>query len=223
MTTSFIQVLICLLAAIAVIILLTAKYRVHPFFALLIACFLVGLGVQMPFANILSSIKEGFGHIMQSLGLIIVLGTTLGVLLEHSGCTKVMANSILKRTGEKNAPLAMSITGFIVGLPVFCDSGYIVLSGLNQSLAKRTGVSLVIMSVSLATGLYAVHCLLPPHPGAAAAAVTIGVDLGRLIIIGIAVAIPGMIAGHLWARYAGKKVEHVTLIIRKCAFSYKTN
>ena len=209
MTTSFIQVLICLLAAIAVIILLTAKYRVHPFFALLIACFLVGLGVQMPFANILSSIKEGFGHIMQSLGLIIVLGTTLGVLLEHSGCTKVMANSILKRTGEKNAPLAMSITGFIVGLPVFCDSGYIVLSGLNQSLAKRTGVSLVIMSVSLATGLYAVHCLLPPHPGAAAAAVTIGVDLGRLIIIGIAVAIPGMIVGHLWARYAGKKIEHI--------------
>jgi GntP family gluconate:H+ symporter len=210
MTASFLQVLICLFAGIAVIILLTAKYRVHPFFALLIACFLVGLGVQMPFANILTSIKEGFGRIMQSLGLIIVLGTTLGVLLEHSGCTKVMANYILKRTGEKNAPLAMSITGFIVGLPVFCDSGYIVLSGLNQSLAKRTGISLVIMSVSLATGLYAVHCLLPPHPGAAAAAVTIGVDIGRLIMIGIAVAIPGMIVGHLWARYVGKKVEHIT-------------
>lgn len=209
MTASFIQVLLCLLAAIAVIILLTAKYRVHPFFALLIVCFLVGLGVQMPFAGILNSIKDGFGHIMRSLGLIIVLGTTLGVLLEHSGCTKVMANAILKRTGEKKAPLAMSLTGFIVGLPVFCDSGYIVLSGLNQSLAKRTGISLVIMSVSLATGLYAVHCLLPPHPGAAAAAITIGVDLGKLIIIGLAVAVPGMIIGHLWARYAGRKVEHV--------------
>ena len=209
MTDSFIQVLFCLLAGIAVIILLTAKYRVHPFFALLIACFLVGLGVQMEFGSILISIKQGFGHIMQSLGLIIVLGTTLGVLLEHSGCTRVMASFILKKTGEKKAPLAMSITGFIVGLPVFCDSGYIVLSGLNQSLAKRTGISVVIMAVSLATGLYAVHCLLPPHPGAAAAAVTIGVDFGRLITIGIAVAIPGMIAGHLWARYAGKKVPHV--------------
>ena len=209
MTNSFVQVLICLLAGIAVIILLTAKYRVHPFFALLIACFLVGLGVQMPVAAILTSVKEGFGHILQSLGLIIVLGTTLGVLLEHSGCTRVMANFILKKTGEKKAPLAMSLTGFIVGLPVFCDSGYIVLSGLNQSLAKRTGISLVVMSVSLATGLYAVHCLVPPHPGAAAAAVTIGVDFGRLIVIGIAVAIPGMIVGHLWARYAGKKVEHV--------------
>jgi gluconate:H+ symporter, GntP family len=209
MTASFIQVLLCLLAGIAVIVLLTAKYRVHPFFALLLACFLVGLGVQMPFFTILNSIKDGFGNIMRSLGLIIVLGTTLGVLLEHSGCTKVMANAILKRTGEKKAPLAMSLTGFIVGLPVFCDSGYIVLSGLNQSLAKRTGISLVIMSVSLATGLYAVHCLLPPHPGAAAAAVTIGADLGKLITIGILVAIPGMIAGHIWARYAGKRTDHV--------------
>ncbi len=209
MTISFIQVLLSLLAGIVVIILLTTKYRVHAFFALLIACFLVGLGVQLPFATILTSIRQGFGHIMQSLGLIIVLGTTLGVLLEHTGCTRVMAGFILKKTGEKKAPLAMSLTGFIVGLPIFCDSGYIVLSGLNQSLAKRTGISVVIMAVSLATGLYAVHCLLPPHPGAAAAASTIGIDFGKLITIGIAVAIPGMIAGHLWARYAGKKVPHV--------------
>jgi len=209
MTNSFAQVLIFLLAGIAVIILLTARLRIHPFFALLIACFLVGLGVQMDVATILTTIKSGFGHIMQSLGLIIVLGTTLGVLLEHTGCTRVMANYILKKTGEKKAPLAMSITGFIVGLPVFCDSGYIVLSGLNQSLAKRTGISVAIMAVSLATGLYAVHCLLPPHPGAAAAAVTIGVDFGKLIAIGIAVAIPGMIAGYLWARYAGKKLPHI--------------
>ena len=209
MTNSFIQVLFFLLAGITLIILLTAKYRVHPFFALLIACFFVGLGVEMPVATILNSVKEGFGHIMQSLGLIIILGTTLGVLLEHSGGTKVMAAFILKITGEKKAALAMSITGFIVGLPVFCDSGYIVLSGLNQSLAKRTGISLVIMSVSLATGLLAVHCLVPPHPGAAAAAITIGVDFGKLIIAGIAVAIPGMIVGYLWARYAGKKVPFV--------------
>lgn len=165
--------------------------------------------MQMPVADILATIKNGFGHIMQSLGLIIVLGTTLGVLLEHSGCTRVMAGFILKKTGEKKAPLAISITGFIVGLPVFCDSGYIVLSGLNQSLAKRTGISVAIMAVSLATGLYAVHCLLPPHPGAAAAAVTVGVDFGKLIAIGIAVAIPGMMAGYLWARYAGKKIAHV--------------
>lgn len=211
MATSFPQVLICLIGGIAVIILLTAKYRVHAFFALLIACFLVGLGVQLPVPEILAAVKEGFGHIMRSLGLIIVLGTTLGVLLEHTGSTRVMANFILKKTGERRAPLAMSITGFIVGLPIFCDSGYIVLSGLNQSLAKRTGISVAIMAVSLATGLYTVHCLLPPHPGAAAAAGTIGVEFGRLIAIGIAVAIPGMLVGYWWARYAGKRVPVVTV------------
>jgi GntP family gluconate:H+ symporter len=83
------------------------------------------------------------------------------------------------------------------------------MSGLNQSLAKRTGISVVAMAISLATGLYSVHCLVPPHPGATAAAATIGVDLGKLILVGIAVAIPAMIIGHLWARYAGKKLQHV--------------
>lgn len=211
MATSFVQVLICLLAGIAVIVLLTAKYRVHAFFALLIACFVVGLGVQMPVANIIDAVKEGFGNIMKSLGLIIVLGTTLGVILEHTGSTKVMAAFILKMVGEKHAALAMSITGFIVGMPIFCDSGFIVLSGLNRSLANRTGISVVVMSVSLATGLYAVHCLIPPHPGAASAAATIGVDFGKLILTGIVAALPAMIVGYWWANYAGKKIP-VTVV-----------
>ena len=207
MTTSFLQVFICLLAGIAVIIILTAKFNVHAFFALIIACFVVGLGLQMPVANLITAMKEGFGNIMRALGLIIVLGTTLGVLLENTGSTKVMADFILKKVGERNAALAMSITGFIVGLPVFCDSGYIVLSGLNKSLAKRTGISIIVMSISLASSLYAVHCLIPPHPGATAAAATIGVNIGKQILVGILVAIPAMIIGFLWANYAGKKIH----------------
>jgi GntP family gluconate:H+ symporter len=119
-----------------------------------------------------------------------------------------MAGYILKKTGNRNAALAMSITGFVVGLPIFCDSGYIVLSGLSRSMAKRTGISNVIMSVSLATGLLSVHCLIPPHPGAAAAAATIGVDYGALILWGIAVALPVMLVGYVWAKYAGKKIKH---------------
>ncbi len=203
---SLTQTMIFLCIGITVIVILTAKYRVHAFFALLIACFVVGLGIQMPVTDIIATTKDGFGSIMKSLGLIIILGTTLGVLLEHTGATKVMAGFILKKTGEKHAALAMSITGFVVGLPIFCDSGFIVLSGLNQSMAKRTGISVIIMSISLATGLYAVHCLIPPHPGAAAAAATIGIDYGKLIVTGIIIAIPAMLAGHWWARYAGKKI-----------------
>jgi GntP family gluconate:H+ symporter len=208
MAASFAQVMIFLVTGIGIIILLTAVFRIHAFFALLIACFVVGLGVQMPVATIITVTKQGFGNIMQSLGFIIVLGTTLGVVLEHTGSTRVMASYILKRIGEKQAPLAMSLTGFIVGLPIFCDSGYIVLSGLNKSLCKRTGISVVIMSVSLATGLYSVHCLIPPHPGAAAAAGAIGVDFGKLIVTGIAIAIPAMLVGYAWARYAGKKIKN---------------
>lgn len=211
MNASFLQVIIFLLIGIGIIILLTAKFQVHAFFALMIACFITGIGVGMNAGEVINVIKEGFGNIMRSLGFIIVLGTALGVLLEHTHCTRVMANYILSKVGERNAALALSITGFIVGLPVFCDSGYIVLSGLNKSLIKRTGISAVTMSVSLATGLYAVHCLIPPHPGIAAAAGTIGVDFGKLISYGIIIAIPGMIAGHIWAKYAGKKIQHATV------------
>ena len=205
MGTSFFQVSLCLVLGILLIIVLTARFRVHAFYALLLACFVVGIGVQMPVPDILKFSKEGFGNIMRSLGFVIVLGTTLGVMLEHTGCTRVMADFILRKTGEKRAPLAMSITGFVVGLPIFCDSGYIVLSGLNQSIARRTGIAVSIMAVSLATGLYAVHCLIPPHPGAAAAASTIGVAFGKLISTGALVAVPSMIIGYAWAVYAGKK------------------
>jgi GntP family gluconate:H+ symporter len=202
---SFWQILTFLLAGIGVIIVLTSKYRIPAFFALLLACFVVGLGCQLSIAEVLTTAKEGFGNIMKSLALIIILGTTLGVLLEHTGSTRSMAEYLFKLVGEKRSPLAVSITGFIVGLPIFCDSGYIVLSGLNKSLSRRTGTPMAIMAVSMATGLYSVHCLLPPHPGAAAAAGTIGVDFGKLILIGLLVAIPASSAGYFWAKFAGRK------------------
>lgn len=205
MHNSFVYVLICLLAGIAVIVLLTSRYKVHPFFALILSGFAAGISVGLPMQDVITFMKDGFGKILSSLGFIIVLGTTLGILLEHTGSTKVMATFILRKVGERYAALAMSLTGFIVGLPIFCDSGFIVLSGLNKSLAKRTGISILVMSVCLATGLYSIHCLIPPHPGAAAAAGIIGVDFGKLILTGIIVAVPASAAGYLWANYAGKK------------------
>jgi GntP family gluconate:H+ symporter len=211
MANSLFYILTLLVAGIALIVLLTTRYKLPAFFALFLACLLVGLGIGLPLGSVISVIKDGFGNILKSLGLIIVLGTALGLLLEYTGSTTVMAAFLLKKLGNKYAPLAMSITGFIVGLPIFCDSGYIVLSGLNRSMAKRTGISIITMSVSLATGLYAVHCLVPPHPGSSAAAVTIGVDFGKLILTGMVVAIPAMIVGNLWAKYAGgKNIDPIT-------------
>lgn len=203
----FYTVLISLFAGILVIVLLTARYGLHPFFALLIASFIVGFGAQLGLVDIMKAIKDGFGHIMMSLGFIIVLGTALGIVLERNGSTLIMANTILKLVGQKNTSLALSTTGFIVGLPIFCDSGFIVLSGLNASLARKAGIAVIITTVCLATGLYTVHCLLPPHPGATAAANLIGADFGRLILLGILIAIPGTLVGYWWANYAGRKID----------------
>lgn len=204
MNISFLQVIICLLAGIAAIILLTVRLRLHPFFALLIACFVTGIGMEMSFESIIGNIKTGMGDILSKLTLIIVLGTTIGVLLERNGATQVMANSILNLVGKKRSSLALSITGFIVGLPIFCDSGYIVLNGINKSLVKQTTFTIAQMSISLASGLYAVHCLLPPHPGPTAAAATLDVQFGRIIVYGLIIATPAMLIGHWWAIRAGK-------------------
>lgn len=206
MDASFLQIVICLIAGITAIVILTTRYKIHAFFALFIASLVVGLGVGISFEELLITMKKGFGHIMDSLGFVIVLGTALGVILEYSGATSVMADFILKITGKKRSVLAMNATGFIVGLPIFCDSGYIVLSGLNNSVAKRTGVAMPAIATSLAAGLYAVHCLIPPHPGAAAAAGILKADIGKLILTGIAVALPASLAGYFWATWMNRRL-----------------
>src|SRR5690606_41603176 len=202
MTIPFLQSMIVLLAGIVLIVVLTTKYKIHAFFALIAACLFVGLGLELSFADILTTTKTGFGNIIGALGLIIVFGTTLGIILEHTGATIVLANAILKLTGQQRAAGAMNITGYIVGLPIFCDSGYIVLSSLNNNIAVRTGTAVALMAASLASGLYAVHCLVPPHPGAAAATATLSADFGLVILYGMLVAIPTAFCGFLWAKYA---------------------
>ncbi|HUR09986.1 MAG TPA: GntP family permease [Flavitalea sp.] len=207
MTNSFLQVSLCLVAGILLIVILTARFRIPAFFALFVACFVVGLGVELPVTSVIEIMKDGFGNIMRSLAFIIVIGTALGVILEFTRSTQVIASFILRKTGDRHAPLAMSITGFVVGLPIFCDSGYIVMSGVNNSLQRKTGIPMPVMAISLATGLYSVHCLLPPHPGAAAAAALLKVDYGKLILTGLLVALPAMMAGNWWAKRMGRRVQ----------------
>ena len=131
MYTSTLPVLV-LLAAIAFIVWSTAYKKVNAFYALLVAAIGVGLLSGLPLAGIVTALKAGFGHTMEKIGLLIILGTTLGVILEKTGATVSMATAILQRVKEKNAPLAISITGLIIGIPIFCDSGFIILSGLNH-------------------------------------------------------------------------------------------
>ena len=201
---------LALLAGIGLIIVLSTRYRVHPFFSLSLACFVTGGLGGLDAASIGSLMKEGFGKIMSSLGFIIVLGTALGMVLQANGATTAMANAIIKRVGSKRSAFAMSLTGFMVGLPIFCDSGYVVLNGLNQSMIRRTGIATAILSTAMATGLYAVHCFIPPHPGITAALGTMHAEMGKVILLGLVAAIPAMLAGYYWAVRRGRKFPLAT-------------
>jgi len=197
-----------LIASISFIIWITAYKKVNAFFALLTAALAVGFLSGLPPAEIINALKAGFGHTMEKIGLLIILGTTLGVILEKTGATMSMANFILKTVKEKNAPVAISITGFIIGLPIFADSAFIILSGLNHSLVKKTRFPMPVMATALATSLYAVHCLVPPHPGITAAVGTAGGDLGMVMLWGILVSIPSTLVGYFWSAWKGKRVRY---------------
>lgn len=137
--------------------------------------------------------------------MVIACGAIIGVFLERSGGAQEMAGAILKLVGEKRAPLAMNLTGFIVSVPVFCDSGFVVLASLNRALNRRTGTSMAILAVALSTGLYATHVFVPPTPGPLAAAATLGADIGLVLILGLIVALPASAAGLLWAQLYARK------------------
>ena len=152
MTATYFQFFL-LIASIGFIIWSTAYKKLNAFFALLLAALAVGIFSGLPLENIVSTLKTGFGHTMEKIGLLIILGTTLGVILEKTGATMSMANRILKMVSEKNAPAAIAITGFIIGIPIFCDSGFIILSGLNHSLVKKSNQKMPVMAAALATSL----------------------------------------------------------------------
>lgn len=206
MAVSLTQITITIAVAIVLIVILTTRFKIHAFFALLLSCAVVGLGLNMSFTHILEVVQEGFGAIIGSLGLIIVFGTALGLILESTGATLVLANAIIKIIGNKRAGIGMNAIGYLVGLPIFCDSGYIVLSSLNNTIVKRSGKALAFISVSLASGLYAVHNLIPPHPGPSAAAIALSADFGKVILYGLIVAIPTSLSGFLWAKHASKSM-----------------
>ena len=198
-----------LVALIAFIVLSTTRLKLHPFLALLAAAFIAGFAYQLPSAEIVKTITGGFGSILGYIGIVIVLGTVIGVILERSGAAITMAETVIKLLGERFPTLTMSIIGYLVSIPVFCDSGYVILNSLKNALAARMKISVVAMSVALATGLYATHTFMPPTPGPIAAAGNLGLDasLGLVIAVGLVVAFITALAGMWWAnRFIGKDI-----------------
>jgi len=201
-----------LVALIAFIVLSTTRLKLHPFLALLAAALIAGFAYQLPHQDIIKTIATGFGGILGNIGIVIVLGTIIGVILERSGAAITMAETVIKLLGERFPTLTMSIIGYLVSIPVFCDSGYVILNSLKNALAARMKVSVVAMSVALATGLYATHTFVPPTPGPIAAAGNLGLEssLGLVIAVGLFVAMITALAGMWWAnRFIGKDIALV--------------
>ncbi|WOT04113.1 GntP family permease [Shewanella youngdeokensis] len=195
------SLVLILLMVIAFIVIATSKFRLHPFLTLILASFIAAFAYGLPSATIAKTITTGFGGILGYIGLVIVLGTIIGTILEKSGAAITMADVVIKLLGKRFPTLTMSIIGYIVSIPVFCDSGFVILNSLKQSMANRMKVSSVSMSVALATGLYATHTFVPPTPGPIAAAGNLGLEsnLGLVIFVGVFVAAIAALAGTLWA------------------------
>ncbi len=183
------MVVIYLLVSVALIILLTTKLKVHPFVVLLLVAILYGIISGMPLNQIIDSVNKGFGNTMGGIGMIIILGVIIGAFLENSGGAYALAEKVLKFTGKKKIPFAMAIIGWFVSIPVFADSGFMLLAPLNKSLSKKAGISLSGSAIALALGLTAAHTLVPPTPGPIAAAHYLNADLGLVMLFGILISL----------------------------------
>jgi len=199
------MVVIYLLLSVVLIILLTARLKIHPFIALFLVAIFYGLFAGMPLNEIVNSVNQGFGDTLGKIGLLIVLGVIIGSFLENSGGAYSMAEKVLKIIGRKRVPTAMGIIGYIVSIPVFADSGFLLLSPLNKSLSKKAKISLAGSAVALGLGLTATHTLVPPTPGPIAASGILHADLGLVLLWGILISTLALVVGLLFAtKYAAK-------------------
>lgn len=178
-----------LLLSVAAIIFLTARAEVHPFVALMLVALGYGLLAGMPLDAIVASVNEGFGNTLGGIGLIIILGVIIGTFLENTGGAYALAERVLRLAGRKRVPLAMGLIGWVVSIPVFADSGFMLLAPLNRSLSKKAGLSLAGTAIALAMGLMAAHTMVPPTPGPIAAAYYLEADLGMVLLLGIPVSL----------------------------------
>lgn len=183
------MLIVLLILAVAFIVVSTTKFKLHPFLALIFAAIGFGLLSGMPFAEIVNSVNSGFGDIVGHIGLVIVIGCIIGTFLEESGGAYVMAQGIVRLAGKKRVPLAMLIVGCFISIPVYADSGFVILSPLNKAITKKAGVSLACTAIALSLGLTITHCLVPPTPGPVAATAILGADLGLVILIGLIVSV----------------------------------
>ncbi|MDR1935155.1 MAG: GntP family permease, partial [Candidatus Accumulibacter sp.] len=209
--------IITFIIAIAAMIYMISKLKIHAFLSLMIVSLVFGLLAGIPLVDVTAGGKTtqgiatvlgaGFSGIFTSIGIVIILGALIGTLLEATGAAIKLADTVVKIVGQKRPVLAVEIMGWIVSIPVFCDSGFVILNPIRRAMVQRTAASSVAMTVALATGLYASHVFIPPTPGPIAAAGTLGLGNNLLLVmaLGVVISIPALIGTYLFAAYVGRK------------------
>lgn len=192
------MLIVLLIIAILFIVISTSKLKFHPFLALIIAAIGYGLFSGIPLNSIIASVNNGFGNTVGSIGIVIVAGCIIGVFLEESGGAYIMARSVMKVAGEKRVPLVMLLLGYIISIPVFADSGFVIMNPLNKALSKKAGISLAGSAIALSLGLTITHCLVPPTPGPIAATSILGADLGLVILVGLIVSLFSLVIAYIF-------------------------
>lgn len=217
------RMLIGLAIGIAVLIFLVLKTKVQAFLALIICTVIVGVVGGMPLLNttievdgvektfgIVNSITSGFGGTLGSIGIIIGFGVMMGQIFEVTGAAKRMAYTFLKLFGKKREEEALALTGFLVSIPIFCDSGFVVLAPIAKAISRATKKSFIGLGVALAAGLVITHSLVPPTPGPLGVCGIFGIDVGCFILLTIVLALPMTIACIAYSRlYLSKKYYRI--------------
>lgn len=194
--------------AVAFLLVLIIQFRVHVFVALILVSFLTALVTGIPAGNIVTTLTSAFGSTLGGVALLVGLGAMLGRLLEVSGGAQVLADDLVRRFGEKRAPLALGIASLFFGFPIFFDAGLVVMFPVVFTVGRRLGGSLLLYGIPVATAFSVMHVFVPPHPGPVAAAELLNANVGLLIIVGLLVAIPTwIIAGHFFGKLIGAKIN----------------
>ena len=199
-----------LIAAVGVglVVLFITWLRLPAFIALLLGSMIVGLGARMPLSDIPRAFQQGVGDTLGFVALVIGLGTVIGKLLAESGGAVVVSNALVSRLGERRLDLALLLSGFLIGLPVFFQVGLVLLAPVLFTVMRQTGMSVIRLGIPLVAGLSAAHGLVPPHPGPLAAIERLGADTGRTLFYSLIVSLPvGVIAGLLVGRIAGARMN----------------
>lgn len=199
--------ILALLVSLTFLIVGIVKFKIHPFFALLLVAITYGFITGMDAELIVDSINTGFGDILGKIGLIILFGVTIGTILEKSGGAMVIATRILNLIGEKSIHLAMMLTGYILSIPIFADSALLMMNPLNKVLSKKAGISYAGTTAALAMGLTAAHVMVPPTPGPIAAAGILGANLGDVILWGLIISSLSLIPCYVYAKKIASKIN----------------